>query len=334
MSDLTDAFGEDFAKGVRKTKQEKQRERSRVTEGEMALICKEAIENNRFDEGNPTFQYTTDNGITHDVMLVQVPDPQRGEVWEHLSEPWDGAAKLPLDYMGEWYWTTFPNKDDVKKFDQGDWCIAVGAIEENEGENGEVYKSIYPCRGIETTEEAAEIAKTADEDEFIEDVKEESEDEEDEPDLPDEDDIIEEDEETEEDPEPEEDEVEEEDETDEEPETDEEESSGGLSNLLEEEEAEDEPEEEEEEPDPVSYEEVAEFLEQTIEVQDEGEDPQVVDITRDHPASDRLVSMACDALAVDNEEGVAEVVFDVLEEKREDDEEEEEELTSNKLFEA
>lgn len=165
MTDLEDAFGEDFAEGVQETIAEKRRERNRVTEEQKKEIAQIAINENKFNPEEPRFQYTTDNGITHNVLLMQVPDMENRTVWEYLSEPWEGAAKLPLDYLGEWMSCTFPDKNDVKVLDTGEWYIVIGGIDIYTTDEGEERENVYPVRGVVSLEDAKEWAQEGLEDE-------------------------------------------------------------------------------------------------------------------------------------------------------------------------
>lgn len=318
MTDLEETFGEEFAENIKQKTAERRQERNRVTQKQLAEICAEAINENRFDDGEPQFNWTTENGVTHTVLLVQVPDPDGGEVWEHLSEPWDGAARLPLEYLGEWYWSTFPQKDDLKPLEQGDWAIVVGSIEENEGDDGDVFRNIYPVRGIATLAEAKECAEEAMSEEGF------SKSDDDEEKAPEPDDFAGSGEEDEE--------PEEEEETDDSPfdddddeEEEEEESSsggsgGGLKALAG---GDDDEEEEEDDDDPVDYDEVAGFIEDLAEKQDEDEEPQIMELEEGDDQLQKLVQITVSQTGEENEEGVLDVILDVIEGHRDEEEEEE-----------
>lgn len=351
MSDeLEDVFGEDFAKGIRERTAERRQERNRVTEEQMKKICSMAINDNKFDpsEGDPTFSFTTENGITHQVLLMQVPDPQNGEVWEHLSEPWEGAARLPLEYLGEWYWSTFPEKKDVANLAQGDWIVVVGEIEENEGDDGQVYRNVYPVRGVATLSEAKEYAEQALEEGGFGAPDEEEDD--DGMDFADSDEDEEESEEQETEDEEHEEESEEAVEEDDDDEEEESSSGGGLSftsddggssssggglgAMIEGDEDEEEEEDEEQtaEESAVPYEEIAETVEMLAEKQDDDEEPQVYEIEEGTAQHERFTKIICDRLELDDEEATAEVVIDVIQQHRDDGEEEEEDDDMSSIF--
>lgn len=309
--DLADVFGEDLAEQVTSQIAEKRQERNRVSGEQMARICSEAVNENKFKDGEPQFKYTTENNVTHTVLLMQCPDPQNSTVWEYLDEPWDGAASLPMDYLGEWMRCTFPEKEDVKKIDSGQWYIIVGDIDEYEKDNGEIIESVYPVRGIASLEEAKEYAKAALEGEGFTTSSEDEEEEE-----------------------PEEEEEEDSSDSvglskfasggddDEEDEEDEEESSGGggLGGLLDEEKGNTE---EEDDSEPVPYEDVAALVEELGDQEDA-----VWEVTEGDSRLERLVEVVSTKLELDNEDGVEEVILDVLESHRDDDEDEEEDSGS------
>lgn len=314
MSDLEDVFGEDFAQHVREKTAERRQERNRVSDEQLVAIAQLAINEGKFEEGDPQFQYTTENGITHDVLLMQLPDPDNSEVWQHLEEPWEGAARIPLEYLGEWYWSTFPNKKDLAKLDQGDYTIVVGSVEENEGDDGSIYKNIYPVRGLITLDEAQELAENYEPDS---DFDEESDDM----------DFAE--------PDEEEEDTEEDEEKDDDSSSGEltfdssssSSSSGGLSNLVGDNEEEEDEEEEEE---AVPYEEIAGKVEELAEAQDDNEEPQVYEIEEGTPEHKKFTEIVCNNIGLEVSDAAADVVIDVIDEHREDEEEDDDDM--NKLF--
>ena len=321
MTDLDDVFGEEFAQHVQEKTAERRQERNRLTEEQMAEVAHLAINEGKFEEGDPQFTYTTDNGITHNILLMEVPDPEGGEVWEHLSEPWEGAARLPLSYLGEWFWSTFPEKKDVASLEQGDHCIIAGAIEESEGDDGQIYKSIYPVRGVMTLDKAQEMAGKFEGDA---DFEEESD--------PD-DDFAEDTSEVEEDEEEEESESESEGGLAFDSDSDDS-SGGGLDGLMGDDDTDEEEtteEEETEEDTPVPYEDIAAKVETLADDQDPNESPQVYEIEEGSEHHQRLSVVVANQLDIEDEEAVADVVIDVIDGHR-DDEEEEEEDETNKLF--
>lgn len=333
MTDLEETFGEDFAQHVQKKTAERREERNRVTEEQLAEICSLAINEQKFDDGDPMFQYTTENGITHDAILMQVPDPDNSEVWDYMEEPWEGAVSLPLEYLGEWYSSTFFNKEDLKKINeqdgasQGSWLIAVGSMEDREADDGKTYTNV-DVRGVATLNEAQKYASADLADEFGTDESEPEESDDDSAADPGDfatDDDSEGGDEAESDSEDVDDSDEEEDNSDSS-------SSGGLNDLLDDD---DDEEEDDEEEKTVDYDEVAHTVEELAEKQDDDEEPQIMNLTPEDDKFGRLSEIVAKQCDYDDVDAVAEVVGDVIVGQPEDDEEEEEdddEDDTGKLF--
>jgi hypothetical protein len=324
---LEAVFGEEFSSKIQQRTAERRQERNRVTDEQLMAICARAIHGDEFDpdEGDPMFTYTTDNGLSHNVLLMQVPDPQGREIWENLSEPWEGAARLPLEYLGEWYWSTFPQKQDVAKLSQGDWVIVVGNIEEQEGDEGEIYKNIYPVRGIATLDEAQEYAQQAEQTEFSEDSDEAEEEPEEEDEEEDE---VEEDAESTKPDMFADDEEGEDDDTSSSESSSESSGASGMAALVDQ-------EGEQEDSEPVPYDKIAAKLEEMAEVQDDDEEPQLWEIeegTKNHQRITQVVINQLDDLDDSDLQATAEVVIDVVEGHRSNNDEEEEEDDDAKLF--
>lgn len=322
MSDeLSEVFGEDLAESVRNKRAQRQQERNEVSEKQMAAICAKAINDGMFhsDEGDPQFSYKTENGITHTVRLMQVPEPNNGTVWEYLQEPWEGAASLPFDYLGEWQRCTFTDKALLKKVDMGDWAIIVGRIDTYTRDDGSEAESML-VRGMATLSEAQEYAQKYLEDEgfdpgsgeAIEVPGDTSEDESE--DEPSKEDLVEDEPEPEPEPEesePEPEESEPEPEPEPEPEEDDDEELGDFLN------GDDEEDEEEEEVVNLPYDDIANLVEQL------GDQEEAVwEVTKGDDRLKRLTEVVCNKLDLDDKSRVAEIILDVIEEHNSDDEEE------------
>jgi hypothetical protein len=159
MSDLQDAFGEEFAQRYRAEKQKRQERRNSVDEETVGAICARAINENEFDEGNPRFEFTDDEGITHTVMLMQFPDMENDTVYTYARELSTGAVSIPFDYMGEWVSCLFnEGKEKVADFVEGRHYILVGQHGTYETNNGEEREQLQPVRGIVDLDEAKELA--------------------------------------------------------------------------------------------------------------------------------------------------------------------------------
>lgn len=151
MGDLEDTFGSEFANSVKERIQEKRAEREKVPEEVMAHICHLAVNEDKFKDGGsePQFTFTSDSGTTHNVLLVQVPDPQNGSVWEQVRRLDSGAVSMPLEYMGEWIWSIFNDEEMAKTLEPGDWYIAAGNLSTWEPEDGSGERDQFsPVRGI------------------------------------------------------------------------------------------------------------------------------------------------------------------------------------------
>lgn len=159
---LEDTFGSEFAEQVQKEVQQKRHERNSLTEKVAREVSALAVNERKFESGDPMFTFTSDGGVTHEVLLVQLPDMENGSVWNQVNELDSGAISLPLDYMGEWIWSIFNDREEAKKMEEGNWYIAVGNLDEwvpDEGANaGEPQDQFSPVRGIITMDEAKSYA--------------------------------------------------------------------------------------------------------------------------------------------------------------------------------
>jgi len=349
MTDPEDVFGEEFVQHVQERTAERRQERNQLTEEQLAKVAHLAVNEGKFEEGDPQFTFTTTNGITHNVLYAELPDPDGGEVWEHLSEPWDGAARVPLEYLGQWYWSTFPNKKDVANLKQGDTFIVVGSVDTSEGDDGEKYYNIYPVRATLQLDEAQEMAEAYDGDgDFnVEDTDD---------DFSDDDKAVATETETkevQEEPEPEVEAQDEDSDTDDTVATEngssddsggltfdndssDSSSGGGLDGLVDDDEEEDESASEDEEPEPepeperdVPYDDIAAVVEEMAEAQDPEEEPQVYEIEEGTDHHKRFTEVICNKLGLNKTKAVAEVVMDVIDEHREEEENDDD---TTKLF--
>lgn len=305
MSDeLTEVFGEDLAKNVQSKIAERREERNSVTDEQLQEICDLAINEGKFKDGDPQFSYTTENNVTHNALLMQVPDPNNGTVWEYLDEPWDGAASLPLDYLGEWMNVTFPDKNKLAEadLDPQSWFIVIGEINTYDAQDGTEKESLL-AREIISIFNAREIAEQALEGEGFSKSEQEETVQEQEPEPPE--------------PEPEDDTEEEFAEEEEEDDDDEEEKSssgGGLGGLL----SGDDDDEEEEEPETdIDYDEV----EGVVNVLGE-KDEQVWEVDVHDPddeRADKLTGIVAKEIEEEDTEAVRDVVAEVIESETEDE---------------
>lgn len=292
MADLEDTFGEDFAEHVQERIQERRAERERISDETKAAIADKAINEEAFKEGDPMFDYTTDEGVTHDVLLMQLAEPREGSVWGQARQLDSGAVSVPLDYLGDWVWSIFNNEQMAKKMEEGKWYIVAGNLDTWEPDDGPPQDQLSPVRGVMSLEEAKELADGALEDSGFDESATETEDEE-----PEEEEVSE--------PEPEE-----------EPEEGQTSVFGAAQSGDEDEEEKSEEEEEasDEPPVDVTISEVANVVEELGE-----EEEEVWEVTPDHEEFETFMIVVMDRLGLDPDddeamEYVAELALDRVEE--------------------
>jgi len=161
MTGLEDTFGPEFAEQVEERIQERRAERQKVGDDVKRKVAHLAVNEDRFKDGDPIFSYTSESGMTHDVMLVKLADPNEGTVWNQVRELDSGAVSAPLDYLGEWIWSIFNEKEMLKEMDEGEWYIAIGNLSQWEDDDGESHDQLSPVRGVLSLEQAKEFADSA-----------------------------------------------------------------------------------------------------------------------------------------------------------------------------
>lgn len=184
---LADVFGEEFAGQYEETVQQRRRQREKVDEETMKQIANEAInENKMHDTDEPRFSFTTDEGITHDVILATLPKPDNKPIWSHMNELDSGAVTIPMDYLGQWMSCLFNDPDDLRDMEPGEMYVLIGKMDTWQPEDGEPRDQMSPVRGVMDLDTINEYAR-----EMMDDVgglSEESPEEEDEEDEDEEDD--------------------------------------------------------------------------------------------------------------------------------------------------
>lgn len=158
MSDLEDTFGADFADHVQERVQQRRAERERISDETKKAIANLAINEDAFKGGDPMFEYTTEEGVTHNVLLMQLAQPRDGSVWSMVNPLDSGGVSVPLDYLGEWLWSIFNDPDMAKTMEEGEWYIVVGNLSQWEPDDGPARDQIAPVRGIIGLEEAKQLA--------------------------------------------------------------------------------------------------------------------------------------------------------------------------------
>lgn len=156
--ELEETFGSDFVEQFEEEVNARRRERERITDEQKAEIAHDAVNNAKFKDGNPTFDYKTENGITHDVLLMMLPDPDGEPIWNRVNKLDSGAVTCPLDYMGQWWSCLFNNPEDLERMEPGDYYIVVGEQTVWEAESGQEYEQVSPVRGVISLDEARDLA--------------------------------------------------------------------------------------------------------------------------------------------------------------------------------
>lgn len=305
MADLEDTFGQEFARHVEQKTQERRQEREKIGDESRRAIADLAINQGGFHEGEPTFEYTSENGITHNVLLMKLAEPREGSVWQMARKLESGAVSVPLEYLGEWVWSIFNDPEEAKKMEEGEWYIVVGNLGQYEPEDGGPPRDqLTPVRGVISLEEAKSMADSSMEDEgFDESAAEEPEG------TPE--------------PEPEPEDT---------PtpsfggdaEDEEEEDEGAKGGLFGSSPSKEEEEPEEEPAIDTTYSEVANVVEDLAD-----EEPEVWEVTTDHPDFDTFLTVVLDKLGLDpedetNRKQVTEMALDRVNEGPKEQEQEEE----------
>lgn len=168
MDELSDAYGEEFASNLQDKIRERQQERESLSDTARAGIANKAINEQAFDSGDPMFQYQDpETGITHDVLLMEVPDPESKTFWSMKNELDSGAVSLPLLYLGEFMSCLFNDKEEAKKLEPGNFYIVSGRLSQWEDDQGRMRDQVQPVRGVMDHEEAKKLAEKVLEDSDI-----------------------------------------------------------------------------------------------------------------------------------------------------------------------
>lgn len=178
MTDLSETFGEDFAEQYESERKRRQQEREKVGDETLAKIAQKAVNTDQFSGDNPKFQFKSESGITHDVLLMTLPDLDDGNIFTYTNDLDSGAVTCPLDYMGEWMSCLFNDKDMLTRMEPGSQYLVVGNLSQWEADDGEMRDQMSPVRGVVSIEEIKKYVS----DGIQQEVNEEEEDEE-EPDM-------------------------------------------------------------------------------------------------------------------------------------------------------
>lgn len=159
MDDLIDTYGEEFVNGLKQTISEKQAEREQVSDRAKIGIADKAINEQAFGSGDPMFQYTDEEtGITHDVLLMETPDPESKTFYSMMNELDSGAVTAPLLYLGQFYSSLFNDPDLAKSLEPGNWYIIIGELSQWTDDQDKTHDQVSPVRGVMTNQGAKELA--------------------------------------------------------------------------------------------------------------------------------------------------------------------------------
>lgn len=162
MDELEETFGSDFAEQYEEQIQERRRQRESVEESQKKQIAHKAVNENAFKQDNePHFTHKSEEGVTNDVLLMMLPNPDNEPIWNRVNKLDSGAATCPLDYMGEWMSCLFNDPEDLKGMTPGEYYIIIGNMSQWENDAGEVFDQVSPVRGVMSLEEAREYASEA-----------------------------------------------------------------------------------------------------------------------------------------------------------------------------
>lgn len=159
MTGLEDTFGSDFVEDYEQKIAQRREERRSVTDEVKKEVAHLAVNENKFESGDPRFSMTTENDVEHDVYLMQLPEIEGKSIFGYVNELETGAVTCPLDYMDEWWSCLFNDPEVLKSMNPGEHYIIIGNHDTYENNKGEVKDQISPVRGVLTLEEAKEYAK-------------------------------------------------------------------------------------------------------------------------------------------------------------------------------
>lgn len=161
MTSLEETFGEDFVQEYKQEIAKRREERQKLTDEAAYGIANLAINEEKFKEGEtPHFKFTTENDVTHDVFLMQLPDMKEGDHIFNYANTLEqsGARTCPLDYMGEWWSCLFNDPEELQEMQPGEHYIVVGEHDIWTDDDGNEHDQVSPVRGVMTLHEAKEMA--------------------------------------------------------------------------------------------------------------------------------------------------------------------------------
>lgn len=149
MTDLSETFGEQFAEQYENERRQRMQERESIDDETKRMIAAKAVESDEFSGEEPHFQFKSETGITHDVLLMTLPDLDDGTVFSRFMNQLDsGAVTCPLDYMGDWMSCLFNNEEDLTGMEPGASYLVIGNLDQWENDKGEMNDQVSPVRGV------------------------------------------------------------------------------------------------------------------------------------------------------------------------------------------
>jgi hypothetical protein len=161
MTSLEDTFGEEFAQNFEEEIERRRRQRQEVSDEVKDKIATHILQSDSWSPEEPMEQYTTESGVTHDILLMEVPDMQDSgkSIWNYRNELDSGGVTLPLDYMGEWMSCLFNDGDSVRELTAGQQYLIIGQLDQWEDDSGDMNDQVSPVRGVMTLEELNNCAQ-------------------------------------------------------------------------------------------------------------------------------------------------------------------------------
>jgi len=158
MGSLEDTFGEDFVKNYQQKIAERREQRNSVRDKDKLEIANLAVNEGKLQGDEPHFTYTTEDGIVHDVLLMQLPNPDSKHIFTYTNDLDSGAVTCPLSYLGEWMSCLFNDPDELKAMEPGENYVLIGNMDTWTNDKGEENDQLSPVRGVMTLDETKKLA--------------------------------------------------------------------------------------------------------------------------------------------------------------------------------
>lgn len=162
MSKLEETFGETFAQEYKQTEQQRRQELEKVSPETKRKVAEALVASDDFSGSDPHMTFESDSGVTHDVLLMTLPEVEDGTIFQYRNELSTGAVSIPMDYIGSdgWMSVLFNDKEMVKGMTEGQQYVIIGNLDQWEKDDGEMEDQVSPARGVLTLEEVEEYAQS------------------------------------------------------------------------------------------------------------------------------------------------------------------------------